>query len=117
MVVRYAVDTCAVIKRPVCCVACGAQQYETLLRISQARPVVCLECRQPIDLPRDNSSVFASARDFVEAERANSHLTSALCHHRLERAADPLRGAGVNPEPRTNLALLPDGQARLEQRG
>lgn len=63
------VDTCAVYKLAVRCAACGAQQYETLLRISQARPLVCVECRQSIDLPRDNAAIFNSAVDFVEGER------------------------------------------------
>ncbi len=65
------VDTCAVFKLPVSCAACGSQQYETLLRISEAKPVVCVECRQNIDLPRDNSAIFGRAVAFVEGERAN----------------------------------------------
>jgi hypothetical protein len=59
------VDTSAVFKLPVCCAACGSQQYETLLRISQANPVVCVECRQNIDLPRDNSAIFTRAVAFA----------------------------------------------------
>ncbi len=65
------VDTCVVFKLPVTCAACGSQQYETLLRISEAKPVVCVECRQNIDLPRDNSAIFGRAVSFVEGERAN----------------------------------------------
>jgi len=63
------VDTCAVFKLPVCCAACGSQQYETLLRISQGKPLVCVECRQRIDLPRDNSAIFSRAVAFVESEQ------------------------------------------------
>ena len=62
------VDTCAVFKLPVRC-ACGSEQYETLLRISQAKPVVCVECQQSIDLPRDNSAIFSDAVAFVEGQR------------------------------------------------
>jgi len=70
------VETCAVFKLPVCCAACGSQQYETLLRISQATPLVCVECRQSIDLPRDNSAIFSRAVAFVEEERLKPILTS-----------------------------------------
>jgi hypothetical protein len=47
----------------------GSEQYETLLRISQAKPLVCVECRQSIDLPRDNSAIFGRAVAFVEGEQ------------------------------------------------
>jgi hypothetical protein len=63
------VDTCAVFKLPVRCGTCSSEQYETLLRISQAKPVVCVECRQSIDLPRDNSAIFGRAVAFVEGQR------------------------------------------------
>ena len=63
------VDTCAVFKLPVCCAACGSPQYETLLRISQGKPLVCVECRQSIDLPCDNSAIFSRAVAFVEGEQ------------------------------------------------
>jgi hypothetical protein len=33
-------------------------------------PIVCLECRQQIDLPRDNSEIFASTVAFVRSELA-----------------------------------------------
>ncbi len=66
-----AVTTCAVFKLPVCCAACGSQQYETLLRISQANSVGCVQCGRSIDLPRDNSTIFNRAIAFVEGERAN----------------------------------------------
>ena len=70
------VVTSAVFKLPVCCAACGSQQYQTLLRISQATPLVCVECRQSIDLPRDNSAIFSRAVAFVEEERLKRSLTS-----------------------------------------
>jgi translation initiation factor 2 beta subunit (eIF-2beta)/eIF-5 len=63
------VETRAVIKLPVCCAACGSQQYETLLRISRATPLVCVECGQSIGLPHDNSAIFSQAVAFVEEER------------------------------------------------
>jgi hypothetical protein len=70
------VETCTVFKLPVCCAACGSQQYETLLRISQATPLVCVECRRSIDLPRGNSAIFSRAVAFVEEERLKRSLTS-----------------------------------------
>ena len=70
------VETCAVFKLLVCCAACGSQQYETLLRISQATPLVCVECRRSIDLPRGNSAIFSRAVAFVEEERLKRSLTS-----------------------------------------
>jgi hypothetical protein len=70
------VETCTVFKMPVCCAACGSQQYQTLLRISQATPLVCVECRQSIDLPGDNSAIFSCAVAFVEEERLKPILTS-----------------------------------------
>jgi hypothetical protein len=69
------VDTCAVFKLPVCCAACGCQQYETLLRISQATTLICVECRQSIDLPRDNAAIFSRAVAFVNEERRYSPLS------------------------------------------
>ena len=62
------VDTSKVFKEPVRCVACGSQQYETLLRIAQGTPITCVECRQGIDLPRDNPEIFASTVAFVRSE-------------------------------------------------
>jgi hypothetical protein len=41
------------------------------LRISQAIPLVCLECGQGIDLLRDNSAIFSQAAAFVEEERSS----------------------------------------------
>ena len=74
------VDTCEVFKEPVRCVACGSQQYETLLRIAQRTPVICVECRQDIDLPRDNLEIFARTIVFVQSEQArqNAGLQDAL---------------------------------------
>jgi hypothetical protein len=63
------VNTCKVYKLPVRCAACGSQQYETLLRISQGAPVVCVECRQDIDLPHDNPETFSSTVAFVQSAR------------------------------------------------
>ena len=77
--------TSAVFKLPVCCAACGSQQYQTLLRISQATPLVCVECRQSIDLPRDNSAIFSRAVAFVEEERLKRSLTS---HYERGRAEE-----------------------------
>jgi hypothetical protein len=65
------VDTCAVFKLPVRCAACGSQQYETLLRISQANPLVCVECRQSINLPNDNAVIFSRA--VLSWKRNNEH--------------------------------------------
>jgi hypothetical protein len=53
------VYTCEVFKFPVRCAACGSEQQETMLRIAQGTPVVCVECRQEIDLPNDNSETFS----------------------------------------------------------
>jgi hypothetical protein len=64
------VDTCKVFKKPVRCVACGTRQYETLLRMAQGAPVVCVECRQEIDLQHDNSEIFNDTVAFVQAEPA-----------------------------------------------
>jgi hypothetical protein len=72
------VDTCAVFKLPVCCAACGSQQYETLLRISQATALICVECQQSIDLPRDNASTFSNAVVFVNEERRYWLLKSSV---------------------------------------
>ena len=55
------VDTCKCFKEPVRCVACGGRQYETLFRIAQGTPVICVECRQEIDLQHDNSESFKHA--------------------------------------------------------
>src|SRR5262245_27053697 len=63
------IETCAVFKLPVCCAACGSQQYETLLRIAQATPLVCVECRERIDLRHGNSAIFNCAVAFVEGQR------------------------------------------------
>jgi hypothetical protein len=64
------VDTCRVFKKPVRCAACGSQQYETLLRIAQGLPVTCVECHRDIDLPNDNSEIFAIIVTFVQSELA-----------------------------------------------
>jgi len=63
------VDTCAVYKLPVHCRACGSQQYETLLRIYKADPLVCVECHHNIHVSRDNSATFGRAVTFVEWAR------------------------------------------------
>ena len=64
------VDTCRVFKEPVRCTVCGSRQYETLLRIAQGAPVTCVECHQDIDLPHDNSEIFAHVLAFVQSELA-----------------------------------------------
>jgi hypothetical protein len=64
------VDTCKIYKLPVRCVACDSQQYETMLRIAQGTPVVCVECRQEIDLPHDNADTFNNTVAFVQSELA-----------------------------------------------
>jgi hypothetical protein len=74
------VDTCAVFKLPVRCPACGSQQYETLLRISQANRLVCVECRQSIDLPHDNAEIFSRAVAFVEEQQRFNGLLSPIRH-------------------------------------
>ena len=58
-----------VMARAVRCATCASHQYETLLRIPQGKPLVCVECRQEIDLPRDNSAIFSRAVAFVKDER------------------------------------------------
>src|SRR5258708_39287840 len=89
------VDTCAVFKLPVRCPACGSQQYETLLRISQANRLVCVECRrisqanrlvcvecrQSIDLPHDNAEIFSRAVAFVEEQQRFNGLLSQSGMH------------------------------------
>jgi len=77
------VETCAVFKLPVRCAECGSQQYETLLRISQATPLVCVECRESIDVPRDNSAIFSRAVAFVEEERLKRGPTSIMNEGKL----------------------------------
>ena len=54
-------DPCKSFKEPVRCVACGSRQYETLFRIAQGTPLICVECGQVIDLQRDNSVIFRQA--------------------------------------------------------
>jgi hypothetical protein len=76
------VDTCKVFKKPVRCVACGTRQYETLLRIAQGAPVVCVECRQEIDLQHDNSEIFNDTVAFVQAELRGRNLDAAAAHAR-----------------------------------
>jgi hypothetical protein len=62
-------DTRAVYKLPVRCTACGSQQYETLLRISQNTSVICVACRGPIDLPGDNAAAVRRAIAFDQWEQ------------------------------------------------
>jgi hypothetical protein len=64
------VDTCRVFKLPVRCAACDSQQYETMLRIAQGTPIVCIECRNEIDLPHDNAETFGNTIAFVRSEFA-----------------------------------------------
>jgi hypothetical protein len=63
------VDTCKVIKQPIRCIACDSRQYETLQRIAEGTPVVCVGCHQDIDLPRDNLEIFTSTVAFVHSFR------------------------------------------------
>ena len=85
------VDTCKVCKLPVHCPACGSRQYETLLRISEAGPLACVECHENIDLPHDNPAVFSYAVAFVEGERRllNGSLGSTFD----SKSRNPYRGS------------------------
>jgi hypothetical protein len=80
-------DTCKIFKAPVRCVACGSRQYETLCRIAQGMHVICVECRQKIDLQHDNSEIFNHAV-FVQAEQARWDQHDAA---RLVRRVSPAK--------------------------
>src|SRR6516165_3882 len=89
------VDTCQVVKEPICCAACGSHQYETLLRIARGTPVTCIECRQDIDLPRDNAEIFASTVAFVREEHLR-HMglqTAEIEETHTRRFRSPMRMA------------------------
>jgi hypothetical protein len=73
------IETSAVFKLPVFCRACGSQQYETLLRISNDDALVCVECQHNIDPSRDDPAIFARAVSFVEWERGARHRGAGRC--------------------------------------
>src|SRR5262245_51849592 len=80
------VKTYAVFKYDVTCRACGCRQYETILRVSQARPLTCVECRQNIDVPQEHPALFTQAVAFVEWERSHvAHSLSGGCQWKTLR--------------------------------
>ena len=79
-----------------CCL--WPRQYETILRIAQGAPVVCVECRQEIDLQHDNSEIFNDTVAFVQAELARQESgcrgRARADSFRIQRNCDaPVTGA------------------------
>jgi hypothetical protein len=105
------IRTSEIYKLPVRCRACGSQQYSTLLRIFQARPLICVACEQKIDLPHDNRMTFNRAVKFVESEQewiSSKHVTAngrTSAGEEMASGSEPFR-------PRRTLGKFPAQSSR-----